>query len=262
MIVIKYGGHVLENSAANDEIVQAISEFHLSGHKVVLVHGGGPAVDAELKVHQISTTMAAGYRVTTPEVMEVVQCTLSGSVLRNLTNKFIGCGVNAVGISSGDGKTLRARKYRPQIDGVPVDVGLVGEAENVDPTFLNLLLDNGYLPIVSPVSVRPDGQALNINGDIATGSIAGALMAMEVLFITDVPGIYRNWPDINSLIDEISLKELKELAATFTDGMAPKSKAVITALTSGARQARVIDGTDIKNVRNGLLGIGGTVVKA
>ena len=261
MIVIKYGGHVLDNSAANDEIVQAIAEFHLSGQKVIVVHGGGPAVDAELKVHQIPTKMTTGYRVTTPEVMEVVQSTLSGSVLRNLTNKFIGFGVNAVGISSGDGNTLRARKYSPEISGEQVDIGLVGEAESVDSTFLNLLLDNGYLPIVSPVSVRSDGLALNINGDIAAGSIAGALLAKEVLFITDVAGIYRNWPDRNSLIEEISLDELKELAETFTDGMAPKSKAVITALTSGARQARVIDGTDINNVHNGLLGAGGTVVR-
>ena len=107
-----------------------------------------------------------------------------------------------------------------------------------------------------------DGLALNINGDIAAGSIAGALMAKEVLFITDVAGIYRNWPDRNSLIDQISLDELKALSETFTDGMAPKSKAVITALSSGASQARVLDGTDIKNVRNGLIGVGGTVVRA
>ena len=262
MIVVKYGGHVLENASAHDEIVEAIAQYHLSGQKVVVVHGGGPAVDAELKVHQIPTRMASGYRVTTPEVMELVQSTLSGAVLRNLTNKFIGYGVNAVGISSGDGKILRARKFSPLVNGVPVDIGLVGEAESTDPNFLNLLIENDYLPIVSPVSVATDGLALNINGDIAAGSIAGALMAKEVLFITDVAGIYRNWPDRNSLIDQISLDELKALSETFTDGMAPKSKAVITALSSGASQARVLDGTDIKNVRNGLIGVGGTVVRA
>ncbi len=108
MIVIKYGGHVLESAAENDRIVKTIADFHLAGGKAVVVHGGGPAVDAELKVHQISTTMTSGYRVTTPEVMEIVQQILSGSVLRALTNKFIGYGVNAVGLSSGDGKTLRA----------------------------------------------------------------------------------------------------------------------------------------------------------
>ncbi len=262
MIVIKYGGHVLESSTSNDAIISAIAEFHLAGGQVVLIHGGGPAVDAELKIHQIPTTMASGYRVTTPEVMEIVQSTLSGSVLRNLTNKFIGCGVNAVGISTGDGNTLRAHKYSPVVDGVPVDVGLVGEADRTDPTFLKLLLENGYLPIISPVSVRSDGQALNINGDIAAGSIAGALMASEVLFITDVAGIYRNWPDKSTLIEEISLAELKEIAPMFEAGMAPKSRAVITALTSGAQQARIIDGNFIDNLRSAFVGLGGTVVRA
>ena len=262
MIVIKYGGHVLESAAENDRIVKTIADFHLAGGKAVVVHGGGPAVDAELKVHQIPTTMASGYRVTTPEVMEIVQQTLSGSVLRALTNKFIGCGVNAVGISSGDGNTLRAHKFQPIVDGKLIDAGLVGEAESTDPTFLNLLLDNGYFPVISPVSVQSDGQALNINGDIAAGSIAGALEATEVLFITDVAGIYRNWPEITSLIDEISLAELKELAPTFADGMAPKSKAVITALSSGAKRARIIDGRKIENLELALHGTGGTVVFA
>lgn len=262
MIVIKYGGHVLESAESNDLIIAVISKFHLSGGKVVLVHGGGPAIDAELKFHQIPTTMSAGYRITTPEVMDVVQRTLSGSVLRDLTNKFIAHGVNAVGISSGDGKTLRAHKYQPLVNGEATDIGLVGEAEQADATFLNLLLDNGYLPIVSPVAVQSDGQALNINGDIAAGSIAGALGADEVLFITDVAGIYRSWPDLSTFIAEISLSELEEIAPTFADGMAPKVRAVITALTSGATQARIIDGRDGANLESAFHGVGGTVVKA
>ena len=262
MIVIKYGGHVLESIAENDRIVKTIADFHLAGGKVVVVHGGGPAVDAELKVHQIPTTMVSGYRVTTPGVMEIVQHTLSGSVLRALTNKFIGYGVNAVGISSGDGNTLRARKFHPVVDGAPIDAGLVGEAESTDPSFLNLLLNNGYFPVISPVSVQSDGQALNINADIAAGAIAGALAATEVLFITDVAGIYRNWPDETTLIDQISLAELKEIASTFSEGMAPKSKAVITALSSGAKKARIIDGKKIENLELALQGHGGTVVFA
>ena len=262
MIVIKYGGHVLENAETNDAIIAAISTFHLRGGKVVLVHGGGPAIETELQVHDIASTMTEGYRVTTPEVMEVVQRTLSGSVLRDLTNRFIAHGVNAVGMSSGDGQTLRAQKYWPLVHGERIDIGLVGEAERVDPTFLHLLLDNGYLPIVSPVSVQSDGQALNLNGDIAAGSIAGALNADEVLFITEVAGIYRNWPDMSSLIEEISLEDLKTIAPTFVDGMAPKSRAVITALASGAKQARIIDGREISNLDSAFNGIGGTVVKA
>lgn len=260
MIVIKYGGHVQGEESTNNATIAAISEFHLSGGKVVLVHGGGPAIEEELKVHQIRSTFTGGYRVTTPEVMKVVQRTLSGEVLRELTNKFIRCGVNAVGISAGDGRTLRAKSFRPLVDGIAVELGLVGEAESVDPTFLNLLLSNGYLPIISPVSVASDGQALNINGDVVTGSIAGALSATEVLFLTDVAGIYRNWPDPSTFISEISLTELKEIAPTFTGGMAPKSKAVITALSSGAKRARIIDGSDIANLQAAFTGTGGTVI--
>ncbi len=262
MIVIKYGGHVIEGSSENESVINTIAKFHLSGGRVVVVHGGGPAIEAELAIHKVQTTMCGGYRVTTPEVMHVVQETLSGSVLRTLTNAFISFGVNAVGISSGDGGVLRARKFQPLVHGVSTDIGFVGEAESTDPTFLNLLLANGYLPIISPVGVQSDGVALNINADIATGSIAGALDAHEVLFITDVAGIYRNWPDPASLIDEITLRELIEIAPTFSDGMAPKSKAVITALTSGAKRARVIDGSKFSNLEKALAGYGGTVVRA
>jgi acetylglutamate kinase len=260
MIVVKYGGHVLDSAAENDRIVDAISSFHKNGGEVIVVHGGGPAVDQELAIHGISTTMASGYRVTTPEVMEIVQQTLSGSVLRTLTNKFIACGVNAVGLSAGDGAIMRARKYSPIINGEVVDAGLVGEADTTDPALLNLLIANRYLPVISPVSVQSNGQALNVNGDIAAGSIAGSLLAAEVLFITDVPGIYRHWPDPSTLISEITLGELQQIASTFNLGMAPKVKAVITALSSGASNARIIDGREIANVERALRGFGGTVV--
>ena len=260
MIVIKYGGHVLEGSGENDSVIETIANYQLSGGRIVVVHGGGPAINAELAIHNVETTMCSGYRVTTPEVMHVVQETLSGSVLRTLTNKFISFGVNAVGLSTGDGKIMRARKYQPTVGGVSSDIGLVGEAESTDASLLHLLLDNGYLPIISPVGVQSDGVALNVNADLATGSIAGSLGANEVLFITDVAGIYRNWPDLTSLITEISLVELVELAPTFSEGMAPKVKAVITALGSGAKRARVIDGSKNFNLEQAFVGVGGTVV--
>lgn len=262
MILIKYGGHVLDNPENNRAIIAAIADFHKSGQKVVVVHGGGPAINEELRIHNVESEMVHGYRKTTPEVMDVVQQTLCGGVLRNLTNSFIGCGVNTVGISAGDGSTLRAQKFAPLKDGVSVDIGLVGEPSSVDPTFVSLLLSNGYLPVISPVAVQSDGQPLNINGDIAAGAIAGALEASEVLFITDVAGIYRNWPDPDSIISEISQRDLLAISSTFADGMAPKVKAVLTALSSGAKRARIIDGTDISNLHSALQGQGGTVVTA
>ena len=251
---------MLDQAAANDQVIAAIARFHRDGGKVLLVHGGGPAIDAELSVHHIETSMISGYRITTPEVMEVVQRTLSGSVLRDLTNQFIAHGVNAVGLSTGDGNTLRATRYGPTVDGEQIDIGLVGEAQSIDPTFLHLLLRNGYLPVISPVAVQSNGEALNINGDIAAGSIAGALEAEEVLFITDVPGIFRNWPDPESLIHQITLPELQEIALTFSGGMVPKVKAVVSALKSGAKQARIIDGRSASNLALAFDGKGGTVI--
>jgi acetylglutamate kinase len=262
MIVIKYGGHVLDDPSTNENVISAIANYHREGGKVVVVHGGGPAIEAELKFHNIPTSMVGGYRVTTPEVMDVVQRTLSGSVLRDLTNRFIGLGANAVGLSTGDGNTLRAQKFQPKIDGAATDIGLVGEAQNVNPFFLTLILEHGFLPIISPVAVSPDGQPLNINGDIAAGAIAGALEATEILFITDVAGIYRNWPDPDSVISEISSSELNEISSTFADGMAPKVRAVLNALTSGAKKARIIDGRNPMNLIQALNGVGGTVVYA
>lgn len=261
MIVIKYGGHAIQVTGKSDPVVETIANYHLSGGRVVVVHGGGPAINAELVLHGVETKMSGGYRVTTPEVMHVVQETLSGSVLRTLTNAFISFGVNAVGISSGDGRLMRAKKFQPFVNGVLTDIGSVGESESTDPTFLNLLLDNGYLPIISPVGVQSDGLPLNINADIAAGSIAGALDAEEVLFITDVAGIFRNWPDTTTLIPEISLQELIDIAPTFSEGMAPKSKAVIAALSSGAKRARVIDGSKFSNLELAFSGSGGTVIK-
>ena len=262
MIVIKYGGHVLDDPATNENIISAIAAYHRNGGKVVVVHGGGPAIEAELKFHDIPTSMVGGYRVTTPEVMEIVQRTLSGSVLRELTNKFIGLGANAVGLSTGDGNTLRAQRFQPTVNGVSADIGLVGEAQRVDPAFLNLVLEHGYLPIISPVAVSTGGEPLNINGDIAAGAIAGALGASEILFITDVAGIYKNWPDPASIISEISRAELQEISSTFADGMAPKVRAVLNALSSGAKQARIFDGRDPNNLEQALHGVGGTVVHA
>jgi len=224
MKVVKYGGHVLNDSDTNKAIIRAIADLHQQGEKIVVVHGGGPAINDELAIHGITSEMVGGYRKTSPEAMEIVQQALAGSVLRSLTNSFIACGVNAVGISAADGRIIRAEKFQPTVNGETLDIGLVGEPTQVDVSFLHLLLNAGYLPIVSPIGVDIHGQALNINGDIAAGAIAGALQAEEVLFITDVAGIYRSWPDKTSIITEISKEELAGIATTFADGIAPKVK--------------------------------------
>jgi acetylglutamate kinase len=260
MIVIKYGGHALPEPGVPDGILKVIASFQKSGEKVVLVHGGGPQVDAELAIHGIESTMVGGYRATTPEIFEVVQEILAGKVCRTLVNQLIGFGVNAVGLSASDGETIRAKVMKPIVDGQPLDIGLVGDIDATNPTLLSLLLENNFLPVLSPVAVSTEGQGLNLNGDLAAGAIGGALKADQVIFMTDVEGIYRNYPDKASIIDECSADELRALQPTFAAGMIPKSKAALYALNHGARVARVIDGRDPANLIAALDGVGGTKV--
>ncbi len=260
MIVVKYGGHALPEAGVPDGILQVIASYHKSGKEIVLIHGGGPQVDAELAIHQITSEMVSGYRKTTPEIFEVVQSTLAGKVCRTLVNQLIGFGVNAVGLSASDGETIRAGIMQPLVDGEPVDLGLVGDIAATNPAFLQLLLESRYLPVISPVAVTSSGQGLNLNGDLAAGAIGGCLKADQVIFMTDVEGIYRNYPDKSSIIAECTVEELRVLAPTFAAGMIPKAKAALYALDNGAKIARVIDGRDPANLIAALDGLGGTKV--
>lgn len=260
MIVIKYGGHALPTPESDDPVLRAISHFHSSGKRVVLVHGGGPQVNAELAIHGIKSEMIGGYRPTTPEVFAVVQKVLSGDVLRSLVNKLISYGSNAVGLSAGDGEITRASKMYPLINGAPTDIGLVGDIESTNPKVLVSLLDAGVLPVISPVSVTRDGRGMNVNADIAAAAIGGSLQADQVIFMTDVAGIYREFPNPDSMIHEISASELESLQEGFAEGMIPKVKAALNALRSGAKSVRIIDGRESAHLIAALEGRGGTVV--
>jgi acetylglutamate kinase len=222
---------------------------------MVVVHGGGPQINRELEIHGIKSEMIDGYRKTTPEVFEVVQRTLSGEVLRNLTNQFISQGINAVGISAGDGNLIRAKNVKPEL-------GLVGVVSSVNPELLKNLMAQGITPVISPIAVNSEGVGLNMNADLIAGAIGGALSADAVLFSTDVSGIYRNWPDETSLIESINSKELSSIAISFEDGMIPKAQAAINAIESGAKSVRIFDGRKVANVIAAFEGKAGTLVLA
>ena len=213
------------------------------------------AVDRELEIHGIKSEMIGGFRKTTPEVFEVVQRTLSGEVLRNLTNQFISQGINAVGISAGDGNLIRARNEKPEL-------GLVGVVSAVNPDLLNNLLAQGITPVISPIAVDSQGLGLNMNADLIAGAIGGALGADAVLFSTDVAGIYREWPDLTSLIEVINVEELSRIASDFEGGMIPKAQAAINAIESGAKSVRVFDGREVANLVAAFEGKSGTLVVA
>jgi acetylglutamate kinase len=253
MILIKYGGHALPKDGSIDPSLAVIASEFKHGKKFILVHGGGPQIDKELNLHNVAPEMVNGLRKTSAQVLDVVQKVLSGDVLRSIVNQFIGLGINAVGISSSDGGTIRAKLK----DG---GLGFVGDISSVDGHFLNLLLENGYLPIVSPIGVDNFGQALNLNADLVAGEIGGALKAEKVLFMTDVPGIYSDWPDDSSLISEISIEELSEISARFVGGMVPKVNSLINAITKGAKSAYVFDGRSAENLKQAIHGDIGTKV--
>jgi acetylglutamate kinase len=262
MIVIKYGGNALPNINATDTVLEAIANAFLDGDKIILVHGGGPQIDLALTEKGIGKEKIAGYRITTPEVYDVVQSVLSGTVLRSIVNYLIGSEVNAVGLSAADGGLVVAKKYRPIVNGKPLDIGLVGEVDQTNPLILESLITEGFLPVVSPIACDQDGVGYNVNADLIAAAIGGALRADSVIFLTDVDGIYRKWPDRSSLISEISVQELKQIQPSFTDGMIPKVKAAINAIDSGAFSVRVTNGTDLEMVLDALDNRGGTLVVA
>ena len=255
MFVFKYGGHAIPEGASVDPSIEYLAKLIKSGVKLVVVHGGGPQINRELEIHGIKSEMIDGYRKTTPEVFEVVQRTLSGEVLRNLTNQFISQGINAVGISAGDGNLIRAKNVKPEL-------GLVGVVSAVNPELLKNLMAQGITPIISPIAVNSEGVGLNMNADLIAGAIGGALGAEAVLFSTDVSGIYRNWPDETSLIELIDSKELSSIAVSFEGGMIPKAQAAINAIESGAKSVRIFDGRKVANVIAAFEGKAGTLVLA
>lgn len=251
MIVIKFGGHAMDS---DPKWMGELGTLWKNGKKFVVVHGGGPHIDAQLKVEGITSDFKGGFRITTPAVMKVVESVLTGTVLRSVVRSLTSVGLPAVGITGSDAELLEVEL---KDNGA---LGLVGEVIKVNPKVLNSLLDAGFIPVVAPVSNSADGTALNVNADLAAGAIAGALGADEMLFMTDVPGIFRNWPERDSLISEISIEELSKMQ--FADGMVPKVAAAINAVKSGAKSVRIIDGKSLDAFQSALVGRGGTWVRA
>jgi acetylglutamate kinase len=253
MILFKYGGHAISDGQGIDPVLSILSKQIKAGKKIVIVHGGGPAINKELEIHGVKSEMIGGLRKTTPEVFAVVQRTLCGEVQRKLVNQLIALGVNAVGLTAGDGDVIRAKISKPEL-------GLVGEVVLVNPDYLIAQMDLGITPVISPISITTDGQAVNMNADIIAGAIGGALKVDSVLFSTDVSGIYRNWPDKDSLIQSISVNELSEISKTLEGGMIPKAESAINAIKSGAKKVQIFDGRKVSSVELALQGEGGTLV--
>ena len=264
MIVIKFGGHAMTD--AEGLFAQAVQGAIDLGEECVIVHGGGPQIDAALKVANVESEFTGGFRVTSPSVFAIVQRVLGGEVLRDVVAQLRSAGLNAVGITGRDGGLLIAKRLTQLVNGAEVDLGQVGDVVRVDTAILETLIDSGFLPVVSPIATEGDethefsSAGLNVNADLAAAAIAGAMKASSLIFMTDVPGIYKNWPETSSLISIIRASELDAMKDQFTEGMAPKVRAALNAISSGAHSVRVIDGTDPQSFALALRGIGGTLV--
>ena len=261
MIVVKFGGHAMKDE--NGNFAKAISAALAQGEKVVVVHGGGPQIDVALKAKSITSDWIGGFRVTTREIFDVVEDVLVNQVGQQVAATLRASGIQAQAVSARELPTVVAKRRTTLIDGTPADLGYVGEVASVDPTQLLELMENGVVPVVAPVSSDEDLKTgLNVNADFAAAAIAAALQASALIVMTDVAGIYRNWPDASSLIDHISATELEAIKAGFAQGMAPKVQAALDALSFGANAVRIIDGTDPDSFASALAGHGGTLVVA
>ena len=264
MILIKYGGHAMVDQKLSQDFARELVTINNGGQKLVVVHGGGPQIEAELKAKSISSTSIAGLRVTTPEMMNVVEMVLTGRVLRDVTNLILQAGGNAVGITGRDAQLLIAKKVTHSETGEPIEVGQVGEIVKVNPEIIRVLMDSGFIPVIAPVSADAQGSAFNVNADSAAGAIAGSLKVERAIFLTDVPGLMRNWPDQTSLIREISYADAKALLPSLSDGMIPKVAACLRAIEHGAQSAQIVDGREAHVLTKALASANpiGTVITA
>jgi acetylglutamate kinase len=259
VLVVKFGGHAMSDNdgAFGKKLALAIAE----GLKVVVVHGGGPQINKALEDSGITSEFLGGFRVTTPEVFSVVEQVLSNEVGPAVAATLTNSGVAALAISGRHSGTIFAVRQMTLVNGEAADLGLVGTVKKVDTEAIEVLLVKGVVPVVSPVANDLDSESgLNVNADIAAAAVAGGLQAKELIIMTDVPGIFRNWPDTSSLIKEIDSKELMQIKSTFSEGMAPKVQACLDALDAGALAVRIIDGRDPEAFADALANKGGTLV--
>lgn len=250
-MVIKYGG----NAMVNDDLRRAFAEdivfLHHVGIHPVVVHGGGPQINSMLGRLGIESEFKGGLRVTTPEAMDVVRMVLTGQVGRELVGLINSHGPYAVGMSGEDGGLLRAVRTGTVVDGEEVDLGLVGEVVGVDPAGITDILDAGRIPVISTVApeiteegngFQTTGQVLNVNADTAAAAVASALGATKLVILTDVEGLYANWPDKSSLVSSLTASELREMLPRLESGMIPKMAACLKAVDEGVERAHIVDG--------------------
>ncbi|GII24404.1 acetylglutamate kinase [Planosporangium mesophilum] len=241
-VVVKYGGNAMVDQELKRAFAADMVFLRYVGIKPIVVHGGGPQISSMLGRLDIESEFRGGLRVTTPEAADVVRMVLVGQVGRELVNLINGYGPFAVGMSGEDAQLFTAVRRTAFVEGEPVDVGQVGDVAEVNTSAIIDLVGAGRIPVVSTVALDADGVLHNLNADTAAAALAVALGARKLVVLTDVEGLYANWPDTDSLITQLTAAELDALMPTLSAGMVPKMEACLRAVKGGVPAAHVVDG--------------------
>ncbi|QYH19791.1 acetylglutamate kinase [Corynebacterium aquatimens] len=258
IVVVKYGGNAMIDEDLKAAFAADMVFLRTVGAKPVVVHGGGPQISAMMKRLGLDGgEFVGGFRVTTPEILDVVRMVLFGQVGRDLLGKINSHGPYAVGTSGEDAGLFTAEKRYVEVDGEQLDIGLVGTITDVNPSAVMDIIEAGRIPVVSGIAPGADGNVYNINADEAAGALAAAIGAERLVVLTNVEGLYTDWPDKDSLLSKIEVGELEKMMPRLDSGMIPKMEACLTAVKGGVRAAHVIDGRIAHSVLLELLTMGG-----
>ena len=247
-VVIKYGGNAMVSDDLKEKVMEDIALLKYIGVRPVIIHGGGPEITGFLKKVGKETSFVSGLRVTDEETVEIAEMVLDGKVNSEIVNLLNHRGVKAVGISGKDAGLIRAKKKLATVydgdDKKKVDIGYVGQVEDVDTGILDDLLEGGYIPVIAPIGVDEDGMSYNINADYVAAEIAGALHAEKLLLLTDIEGVYKDYHDKTTFLSSLTQSEAREYIKTgvISGGMIPKIEACLRALDAGAGKSHIIDG--------------------
>jgi acetylglutamate kinase len=242
VVVVKYGGNAMTSPELQRSFAEDVVFLRYAGLKPVVVHGGGPQITEHLRRLGIESEFRGGLRVTTPEAMAVVRMVLVGQVNGDVVNLINDHGALGVGLSGEDGGLLTATRRSTLVDGEAVDLGQVGDVVAVDPATVHALLDAGRIPVIATVARGTDGLSYNVNADTAAAAIAAGVGAEKLVVLTDVEGLYADWPASSEIISRIDADALAAMLPSLSAGMVPKMEACLRAVEAGVTSAHVLDG--------------------
>ncbi|CAB4617297.1 MAG: acetylglutamate kinase [Actinobacteria bacterium] len=242
VVVVKFGGNAMVDAELQKAFAEDMAYLRWVGIRPVVVHGGGPQISARLAELGIESEFRGGFRVTTTETISVVRDVLREQISAQLAELIKDSGAETSIMSGEDANLFRAEKTILESEDGPVDIGLVGEVTQVNPRIVLEALEAGRIPVISTVAPTTSGELLNVNADLAAAALAVALGAEKLMVLTDVPGLYSDWPNRDSLVSEITTAELESLIPSLESGMIPKMQSCLRAVQGGVPTAHVIDG--------------------